>query len=161
MCISKCHNPLWLTHNICLLSSHLLLTLLLTSHLTFHRSPAAVTCTHLEAVVGPGAELHHARLLVEGEKLHIDLTRRLVDRWGLPLHQAVVVESGLGGECHLEVTVGAVRGECAASLNLFRPKDFCDETSRPANTPDVLPVLPSSAIPWPKFQHLHRYVKTQ
>ena len=71
--------------------------------------PFTATTTHLEAIVGPGTEFHDTGLLVEGEELHVYLTRGLVNGWRLPLHQTIVVECGLGGECHLEVTISTVR----------------------------------------------------
>ena len=73
----------------------------------FERQRISLNCTHLEAVVGPAAELHDAGLLVEGEVLHVDLARGLVDGGRLPLHEAVVPQRRLGGERHLEVAIRA------------------------------------------------------
>ena len=60
---------------------------------------------HLEAVVGPAAELHDAGLLVEGEVLHVHLAGGVVDGRRLPLHQTLAVQRRLGGQRHLEVAV--------------------------------------------------------
>lgn len=60
---------------------------------------------YLESVVGPGAELHDAGLLVEGEVLDVDLARGLVDGGRAPLHAPRVVQRRLGGQRHLEVAV--------------------------------------------------------
>ena len=73
-------------------------------------------CTHLEAVVGPAAELHDAGLLVEGEVLHVDLARGLVDGWRLPLHEAVVPQRRLSGERHLEVPIRAGKWQIVTSF---------------------------------------------
>ena len=74
-------------------------------------SPASssLSNTHLESVVGPGAELHDTGLFVEGEVLHVDLTRGFVDGRRLPLNQAIHVERRLGGESHFEVPVSTTR----------------------------------------------------
>ena len=60
---------------------------------------------HLEAVVCPAAELHDTGLLVEGEVLHVHLAGAVVDGGGFPLDESLAVESGLGGQSHLEVAV--------------------------------------------------------
>ena len=65
---------------------------------------------YLEAVVGPGAELHDARLLVEGEVFYVDLAGRLVYRRWLPLDPPCVIQRRLRRQRHLEITVGAVSG---------------------------------------------------
>ena len=64
-----------------------------------------MNCTHLEAVVGPAAELHDAGLLVEGEVLHVHLARGVVDGRRLPLDPPVPVQRGLGGQSNLKVAV--------------------------------------------------------
>ena len=46
---------------------------------------------HLEAVVGPAAELHDAGLLVEGEVLHVHLAGGVVDGRRPPLHLECIV----------------------------------------------------------------------
>lgn len=65
-------------------------------------------CSHLEAVVSPRAELHHARLLVEGKIFDVDLAGRLVNRRRLPLDPTRVVQCRLRRQRHLKITVGAV-----------------------------------------------------
>ena len=62
--------------------------------------------THLESVVSPAAELHDARLLVEGEVLDVHLARRVIDGRRTPLDQPRVEQGRLGGQGHLEVAVG-------------------------------------------------------
>jgi len=64
--------------------------------------------SHLEAVISPRAEFHHARLFVEGKIFDIDLAGRLINRRRLPLDPAREVEGRLRRQRHLEVTVGAV-----------------------------------------------------
>ena len=54
-----------------------------------------VSVAYLEPVVGPAAELHDAGLLVEGEVLHVHLATGVVDRGGLPFHEAGVEQGGL------------------------------------------------------------------
>ena len=51
---------------------------------------------NLESVVCPAAELEHARLLVEGEVLDIDLATGFVDGRRLPLDQPAVIHGGFG-----------------------------------------------------------------
>lgn len=63
--------------------------------------------TYLEAIVGPRAEFHNARLLVEREILDVYLAGGLVYGRGFPLHSSREVEGGLSGQGHLEVTIGA------------------------------------------------------
>lgn len=65
--------------------------------------------SHLEAVVSPRAEFHHARLLVEGKIFDVDLAGRLINRRRLPLDPTRIVEGRLRRQRHLEVTVGAVK----------------------------------------------------
>ena len=62
-----------------------------------------IRLVHLESIVCPAAKLHNAGLLVEGEVLHVHLTGAVVDGWRLPLDETLTVESGLGGQGHLEV----------------------------------------------------------
>ena len=64
---------------------------------------------HLFAVIGPGAKLHDAGLLVKREVLDVYLTRGLVDGRGFPLHLAIREEGRFGSQRHLEVTVGAAK----------------------------------------------------
>ena len=61
---------------------------------------------HLEAVIGPAAELHDTSLLVEWEVLNVHFTGGVVDGGGLPLHQPSIVQGCLGGQRHLEVAIG-------------------------------------------------------
>ena len=61
----------------------------------------------LEAVVGPGAELHEAGLLVEGEVAHVDLAGGLEDGRRRPEHLARVVEDRLGHGRHPVLAVRA------------------------------------------------------
>lgn len=63
-------------------------------------------CTCHVTIVGPGAELHEAGLLVEWEVLNVDLAEGLVDGWWLPQHLARVVQDGLRHDGHLIITVG-------------------------------------------------------
>lgn len=62
---------------------------------------------YLESVVRPATEFQHARLLVEREKFHVDLARRFeYGRW-FPFNQPYVVYGRLGGQRHVEISVGA------------------------------------------------------
>ena len=70
---------------------------------------------YLEAVVGPRTELEYAGLLVEGEVLDVDFTGGLVYRRWLPLDQALVVDGGLRGQGHLEVSVRAASEHISGS----------------------------------------------
>ena len=79
---------------------------------------------HLEAVVGPAAELHDAGLLVEGEVLDVHLAGGVVDGRRLPLHQPGVEQRGLGRQRHLEVAVSAAQGNerilAVINKNIYR-----------------------------------------
>lgn len=75
--------------------------------------------SHLEAVVSPRAELHHARLFVERKIFDVDLAGRLVNRRRLPLDPTRVVQSRLRRQRHLEIAVGAV--ECVNRCHLPDP----------------------------------------
>lgn len=70
-------------------------------------SRVAVSLPHLKTIVGPRAELHNARLLVEWEVFNIDFARRFVNGGRAPLDAARVVERRLRRQRHLEVAVGA------------------------------------------------------
>lgn len=70
---------------------------------------ARPACSYLEAVVRPTTKFEDASLLVEGKILDIDLARALVYGRRFPFDQALVVDSGLGGQGHLEIPVRAVR----------------------------------------------------
>lgn len=58
------------------------------------------------AVIGPGTELHKARLFIKWEVLHIYLTERLIDGRGFPHHFPCVMEYRLRHDGHLVVPVG-------------------------------------------------------
>lgn len=62
---------------------------------------------HLKTVVGPRAEFHNARLLIEGEVLDVDLAGRFVNGGRAPLDATRVVERRLRRQRHLEIAVGA------------------------------------------------------
>ena len=62
---------------------------------------------NLKSIVGPAAELHNTGLLIEGEILDVHLTGAVVDGGRPPLHLPGAVEGRLGGQSHLEITVGA------------------------------------------------------
>jgi hypothetical protein len=70
-------------------------------------TPSSEQTTHLVTIVGPGAELHGAALLIEGKILDINLTGGLVDSWRLPEHFSVEVEGRLRHQCHLIIPVRA------------------------------------------------------
>lgn len=65
--------------------------------------------TDLKSVVGPGAKLHYAGLLVEGEVLDVDLAGGLVDGGRAPLHAPRIVQSRLRRQRHLKVAVRAAQ----------------------------------------------------
>jgi hypothetical protein len=75
--------------------------------------------SNLKAVVRPGAELHDAGLLFEGEVLDVDLAGRLVDGGRPPLHAARVVQRRLRRQRHLEVAVRAVPHIHSHILNIY------------------------------------------
>ena len=61
-------------------------------------------------VVGPGAELEGAVLLVEGEVLHLDGAGRLVDGRGKPEDVSRVGDHRITVEGNLVNAIGTVRG---------------------------------------------------
>ena len=73
----------------------------------------------LVAVVGPRAELEHARLLVKGEVFDVDLATRFVDGRRSPLDQPVVVHGRLGRQRHLEIAVGAAATTTTTTTTLM------------------------------------------
>ena len=70
---------------------------------------------YLEAVIGPRTELQDTCLLVEREVLHVDFTGRLINGWRLPLNQSLMVDCGLRGQGHLEVSVRAASEHISGS----------------------------------------------
>lgn len=62
----------------------------------------------LGLVVGPGAELHLAVLLVEGEEGDVDAAGAFIDSRGHPFNSPVVEEVSLGqvGDCKVTVSTG-------------------------------------------------------
>lgn len=63
--------------------------------------------TDLVAVITPGAELHEAGLLVEGEVSHVDLARGFEDGGRSPEHLARVVQHRLRHRRHHVLSVRA------------------------------------------------------
>lgn len=61
-------------------------------------------------VVGPGAELEGAVLLVKGKVLHLDGTGGLVDRWREPENVASVGHHGVAVEGNLVNAISTVTG---------------------------------------------------
>lgn len=74
---------------------------------------------HHRAIVGPGAQLHAAVLLIEGEMGDNDLAVALVDGWRCPGDVAGVVQEHLGeldnGKVAIRTTVG-IREKNGSSL---------------------------------------------
>lgn len=66
-----------------------------------------MTPPYLKPVVGPRAELHNARLLVEWEKFDVNFAGGLVNGGRTPLDAARVVKRRLRRQSHLKVAVGA------------------------------------------------------
>lgn len=64
-------------------------------------------------VVGPGAELEGAVLLVEREVLHLDLAGALVDGRGQPQDAAIGADQHIGVERYLVGPIGAGGGDRA------------------------------------------------
>ncbi len=62
---------------------------------------------NLKTIVCPGPEFHDTGLLVEGKVFDVDLARRLVNGWRLPLHQTVPPKGSLRSQGHLEIAIGA------------------------------------------------------
>ena len=60
---------------------------------------------YLSTVICPAAKLKNARLQVEREKLHIDVTTALVDGRRLPVDLTVREECRLGAHCYLIVSI--------------------------------------------------------
>ncbi len=63
---------------------------------------------YLGLVVGPGAELHLAVLLVEREERDVNAAGALVDGWRNPTHLSSVEEVGFGHVGHRKLTVRTV-----------------------------------------------------
>lgn len=63
---------------------------------------------YLGFVVGPGAKLHRAVLLVKGEEGDVDAAGAFIDSRGHPFNSPVVEEVGLGqvGDCKVTVSTG-------------------------------------------------------
>jgi len=89
--------------------------------------------THLKAVVGPAAELHHAGLLVEGKVLHVDLAGALVNGRRSPLDASRVIQRGLGGQGHLKVAVGAGKFIRMLYNKLFHKENDLKDNKRQTN----------------------------
>ena len=70
-----------------------------------------VKLSYLEPIVGPGAKLHEAVLLIEGEVPHVDLARGLEDGRRGPRDPAVVVQYGLRHRRDDVLPVGTDEGE--------------------------------------------------
>lgn len=70
--------------------------------------------THLKAIICPTAEFHHTRLFVEWKVLDIDFAGALINRRWPPLDAPRIVESGLCGQRHFEIAIGAVSYKAAA-----------------------------------------------
>lgn len=64
-------------------------------------------CTHLKAIVGPGAKLHLATLIVEGEPGDVDFARGLEDAGRHVEAAAIVTHHHVGGIGAVEALVGA------------------------------------------------------
>lgn len=70
---------------------------------------------YLEAVIGPRTKLENAGLLVEREVLDVNFTGGFIYcRW-LPFDQSLMVDCGLGGQGHLEVSVRAASEHISGS----------------------------------------------
>lgn len=62
-------------------------------------------------VIRPRAELQGTVLLVEGKMLDLDLTGAFVDGWRKPVNAAIEKDNGIGEDCYLIGTIGAmIRG---------------------------------------------------
>lgn len=88
---------------------------------------------YLKAVIGPRTELEDAGLLVEWEVLDVDFTGRFIYRWWLPLDQALMVDGGLRGQGHLEVSVRAASEHISGSGRCGGSSLLCtyDSISKP------------------------------
>lgn len=67
----------------------------------------AAALTHLKAIVGPGAKLHLATLIVEGEPGDVDFARGLEDAGRHVEAAAIVTHHHVGGIGAVEALVGA------------------------------------------------------
>ncbi len=83
--------------------------------------------TNLKPIIGPRPKLHDTRLLVERKVFDINLTGRLVDGGRFPLHQSVVPQGRLCGQCHLKVPVST---ETEALGGLARYKEVLGGLAR-------------------------------
>lgn len=64
--------------------------------------------THLKAIICPAAEFHYTRLFVEWKVLDIDFAGAFINRRWPPLDAPRVVQSGLCGQRHFEIAIGAM-----------------------------------------------------
>lgn len=76
---------------------------------------------YLESVVGPATEFQHARLLVEREKFHVDLARRFEYGRRFPFYQPYVIYGRLGGQRHVEISVGAADHTHTHTHDILQP----------------------------------------
>lgn len=72
-------------------------------HMTVHAHQV-----YLGFVIGPGAKLHRAVLLVKGEEGNIDAAGALIDSRRHPLYSPIIEEVGLGqvGNCKVTISTG-------------------------------------------------------
>ena len=71
--------------------------------------------SNLKPIIGPRSEFHHTGLLIEWKVLDVNHAGGLVDGRRLPLDEAVVPQSGLCRQRHLEIAVGA-KGDLIIAL---------------------------------------------
>lgn len=83
---------------------------------------------HLEAVIGPRAELEDAGLYVVGEKLDVDGARGFVDGWRLPEHPPIGVDCRLCHQRHFVVAVCAVTPNRGYSFYCPGPRSLSIDT---------------------------------
>lgn len=87
-----------------------------------HRFVAMVTVAmHLVCLsAAPPTEFHYTSLVIEREKLDINPTAALIDRWRHPEHLAEVVDDDVAVEGNLVVAVGTAGIKEGLELGLGR-----------------------------------------
>lgn len=79
------------------------------------KSLLATMQIYLKTIIGPRTKLEHTGLLVKWEVLDVDFARGLINRRWLPLDQSLMVDCGLRGQGHLEVSVRAASEHISGS----------------------------------------------
>jgi len=125
---------------------------------------------HRGPVVGPGANLERAQLLVKWEELHVDGAETLVDSWRLPDDKSVVMYRRFGHQFNSEVTVSAntifkiissvnIRRCCQLNVKAFNISYICSILVRRVNIYRM--PRPYSVIRWFCIQIIYHTLPSQ